>query len=139
MSDSTLSSQKIARLEKRLEELGVRESDIEEKFIKGSGSGGQKINKTSSCVQLRHLPTGIEIKCQRTRSQYLNRYHARKELLETLEEREKGAQSKRASEIAKIRRQKARRSRRSKNKILSDKRQRSEVKKLRGSVPEESD
>jgi len=137
VSDRIISSSKLEALQRRMEELDIKESDIQENFIKGSGSGGQKVNKTSSCVQLKHLPTGIEVKCQKTRSQHLNRYYARKELLETIEERLKGAQSKRAAAAAKIRRQKARRTRKSKNKMLADKRQRAETKQLRGRVKRE--
>ena len=67
-----------------MEALGLREKDIEEKFIRSSGSGGQKVNKTSTCVYLRHIPTGIEVKCMRERSQSLNRFFARRELVEKI-------------------------------------------------------
>jgi protein subunit release factor B len=101
--------------------LGIRETDIVEKFIKGAGKGGQKINKTSSCVYLHHKPTRIEIKCQRERSQALNRFLARRELCDRLEERVRGEQSRRRQEIEKIRRRKRRRSRRQKEKMLEAK------------------
>jgi peptide chain release factor len=78
--------EKITELEKRMEKLGIQESDLIEKFILGSGSGGQKINKTSSCVYLKHVPSGIEVKCQKDRSREMNRYYARKELCEKIEE-----------------------------------------------------
>ena len=75
------------QLVERMESLGIREGDLVEKFILGSGKGGQKINKTSSCVYLKHIPTGIEIKCQRERSRELNRLYARRDLCEKIEER----------------------------------------------------
>jgi protein subunit release factor B len=78
--------EKIVELEKRMGELGIHEDDLIEKFILGSGPGGQKINKTSSCVYLKHIPTGIEIKCQKERSRELNRYRARKDLCIRIEE-----------------------------------------------------
>jgi len=127
----TLSKEKQEALASRMEKLGIREEDLVEKFILGSGSGGQKINKTSSCVYLKHLPTGIEIKCQRERSRELNRLYARRELCEKLEERLFQEKSKRQQEIEKIRRQKRRRSRRSKEKMLEGKRLQSSKKELR--------
>lgn len=104
-----------------------------EKFILGSGSGGQKINKTSSCVYLKHLPTGIEIKCQANRSREMNRYHARKELCDRLDEIRLGKASAKQQEFEKIRRQKRQRSRRSKQRSVADKRQTSQKKSLRRS------
>ena len=111
--------------------LGILESDLEEHFIKGSGSGGQKINKTSSCVYIKHIPSGIEVKCQWTRSQQANRYFARRELCDKLSERVLGEKSKKQQEFEKIRRQKRRRSRRSKEKMLDEKHNQSEKKTLR--------
>ncbi len=73
-------------LQERMEVLGIYEKDIEEKFVRSSGSGGQKVNKTSTCVYLRHIPTGLEIKCMRERSQSLNRFLARRELVRKVEE-----------------------------------------------------
>ena len=117
----------------RMEGLGIKEGDLIERFILGSGKGGQKINKTSSCVYLKHLPTGIEIKCQQERSRELNRYYARKMLCDRLEERLFHAKSARQQEIEKIRRQKRRRSRRSKEKMLAEKKEHSERKRFRKS------
>lgn len=125
------SREKLDALASRMEKLGIREEDLLEKFILGSGSGGQKINKTSSCVYLKHLPTGIEIKCQRERSRELNRLLARRELCEKLEEKLFQEKSNRQKEIEKIRRQKRRRSRRSKEKMLAGKRSLSAKKELR--------
>ena len=115
----------------RMQRLGIKEEDLVEKFILGSGSGGQKINKTSSCVYLKHLPTGIEVKCQKDRSRELNRLFARRELCEKLEEILLKEKSKKQQAIEKIRRQKRRRSRRAQEKILATKKHRSEIKKLR--------
>ncbi len=118
-------------LEDRMERLGIREEDLVEKFILGSGSGGQKINKTSSCVYLKHLPTGVEVKCQRERSREMNRFLARRELCEKIEERLFQEKSKKRQEFEKIRRQKQRRSRKSKEKMLEGKRLHSSKKDLR--------
>ena len=115
----------------RMELLGIKEDDLVEKFILGSGKGGQKINKTSSCVYLKHLPTGIEVKCQQDRSRELNRFFARRELCSKLEERLFKEKSERRQAIEKIRRQKRKRSRRAQEKILASKRHRGAIKKLR--------
>jgi len=103
---------KEAQLLRRMEKLGVAECDLDEKFIRGGGPGGQKINKTSSTVCLRHKPTGIEVRCARERSQSMNRYLARRELCERIAEKLHGEKSKKQQEREKIRRQKRRRSRR---------------------------
>ncbi|HOW97156.1 MAG TPA: peptide chain release factor-like protein [Kiritimatiellia bacterium] len=126
-----LSKPKSDQLVLRMAKLGVREHDLDEQFIRGSGPGGQKINKTSSTVWLRHRPSGIEIKCGRERSQVLNRYLARRELCDRLEEKILGAKSARQQAIEKIRRQKRRRSRRQKERMLADKRHHSGIKQSR--------
>ena len=131
MSDAYVSSAKRADLAKRLEQLGIRDKDLTEKFILGSGSGGQKVNKTASCVYLKHKPSGINVKCQRTRSRELNRYHARREICERMAERIEGEKSRRQQEAERIRRQKRRRSRRAKDKMLEGKRQQAEKKATR--------
>jgi protein subunit release factor B len=118
-------------LKARMQRLGIQESELIEKFILGSGSGGQKINKTSSCVYIKHIPTGIEVKCQSTRSRDLNRLYARRELCEKLEGILFQEKSKRQQESEKIRRQKRRRSRRSKEKMLAGKKIQSSKKELR--------
>jgi len=125
------SPEKIAALEARMTRLGINEESLTEKFIHGGGSGGQKINKTSSCVYLKHHPTGIEVKCQQQRSRELNRYLARRELCERIEEMREGKKSSRQQAIEKIRRQKRRRSRRAKNRMLDDKSKHSQKKNLR--------
>lgn len=119
------------QLLKRMAELGIYEDDIIESFIKGGGKGGQKINKTSSCVYLKHKPSGIEIKCQRSRSQALNRFIARRELCEQIADISRNEESERRKEIEKIRRQKRKRTQRQKEKILADKKHQSEKKALR--------
>lgn len=80
-----VSEEKNRLLRSRMLELGVTEEDLEEGFVRSSGNGGQHVNKTSSCVQLRHLPTGISVICMRERSQSVNRFLARRELLERIE------------------------------------------------------
>ncbi|MGC4017221.1 MAG: peptide chain release factor-like protein [Luteolibacter sp.] len=128
-----VSPEKQAALEARLAAIGVEEDDLVEKFILGSGSGGQKINKTSSCVYLKHGPTGIEIKCQAHRSREMNRFLARQELCERLENirREKAAELR--DQIEKYRRQNRQRSRGSKRRSVADKRKLSQKKSMRRS------
>ena len=126
-----VSKEKSDELKKRMESLGILEDDLIEKFILGSGSGGQKINKTSSCVYLKHIPSSIEIKCQKERSRELNRFLARRDLCDRIEEMTNRAESKKVQEIEKIRRQKKRRSRKSKEKMLEEKKQHSQIKKQR--------
>jgi len=117
--------------------LGVREEDIEEKFIRSQGPGGMNVNKISSCVYLRHIPTGIEVKCQQERYQALNRFLARRLLLKKIEASILGKLSEERKRIEKIRRQKLKRSRRAKLKILEAKRLHSQKKALRAKVKEE--
>ena len=111
--------------------LGVREDDLEERFIRSGGPGGQNVNKVSTCVVLRHRPSGIEVRCQQERSQGLNRFLARRLLLERLDAQRSGQLSAEAQRIAKIRRQKRKRSKRAKDKMLAVKRLRAEKKSLR--------
>ena len=119
---------------RRMESLGIEERDLEESFIRGSGSGGQKINKTSVCVVLKHLPSGIEVRCQRERSQALNRFFARRELCDKLEDSVLRETSRVQQERERIRRQKRKRSKRAKEKILRDKAKRSVTKSHRKRV-----
>lgn len=115
-------------------ELGVRNEDIEEQFVRGSGAGGQKVNKTSSTVHLRHAPTGIEVRMQKHREQSLNRLSAYKLLILKIEEQKRGKASAIAQKIFKLRKQKKRRSKRAKEKMLEHKRQRGEIKEGRKPV-----
>ena len=112
MSLYPVTPDKEARLLRQMRKLGVDESDLEEKFIRGGGPGGQKTNKTSSTVCLRHKPTGIEVRCARERSQSMNRFLARRELCERIAEKIHGEKSRKQQAREKIRRQKRRRSRR---------------------------
>ena len=129
-----VSAEKEKALALRMRELGVSERDIEESFVRSSGPGGQKVNKTSTCVQLTHLPTGLTVKCQRERSQSLNRHLARRLLLNKIEERQKGFVAAEKEKAEKIRRQKRKRSQRAKGKMLAAKHKRSETKGLREKV-----
>ncbi|MCC6143143.1 MAG: peptide chain release factor-like protein [Candidatus Hydrogenedentes bacterium] len=107
--------QKEEELLRRMAALGLREEDLDEQFIRGGGPGGQKVNKTSSAVQLRHRPTGLEVKAQQARSQGLNRFYARRRLCELVEADQLGEESPEAKRLAKIRKQKQRRKRRSRS------------------------
>lgn len=129
-----VSAEKEKALALRMQELGVSERDIEESFVRSSGPGGQKVNKTSTCVQLTHLPTGLAVKCRRERSQSLNRHLARRLLLDKIERQQKGFAEEEKEKLAKLRRQKRKRSRRAKEKILAAKHQQAEKKGLRGKV-----
>lgn len=113
--------------------LGIKSVDIVEQFTRGTGKGGQKMNKTSSAVLLRHLPTGITVRCQKHREQNSNRISAYKLLILKIEEKIAGARSERAKKIYKLIKQKKKRSKRAKEKILRDKKLRSKIKVLRGS------
>lgn len=121
-------------LQKRLTKLRIREEDLQEEFVRGSGPGGQKINKTSSTVVLRHVPSGLEVRCQRERSQVMNRYWARMELCDRLEAAREEAKMALQNEREKTRRQNRPRPRGLKNRILKTKKNRSGVKKNRGRV-----
>jgi len=123
-------------LREKMRELGVRDEDIAENFIRSRGPGGQNVNKTSTCVWLKHIPSGIQVKCQEERSQALNRYLARKILLKKIENLMLGRLSEERKSIEKIRRQKRRRCRRAKLKVLEAKRQQAEKKLLRQKISE---
>jgi len=110
-----------------MEALGIRESDLEESFVRSSGAGGQHVNKTSTCVQLLHRPTGLSVKCQDDRSQAVNRYLARRRLIALYEAEVLKRKTEEQQRREKIRRQKRRRSRRAKNRMLEDKHHRSKI------------
>jgi protein subunit release factor B len=128
-----VSSIKEKLLKEKMEALNILEEDIRESFVRSGGKGGQNVNKTSTCVHLKHVPTGIEVKCSKERSQALNRYHARAILTKKIEQLIKGRESEEIQRIEKIRRQKRKRSKRAKEKMLNDKKIVSEKKKLRSS------
>jgi len=115
MGETYISPEKLRSLEERMKELGIEEKDIEEKFIRSQGRGGQKVNKSSTCVYLKHVPTGIEVKCQKARTQAMNRFFARRLLAEKIA-RIHGKSSDTVSRIDRIRKQKQRRIRRSRTK-----------------------
>ena len=131
MNPAPPASEKEARLAARMLSLGIREEDLVETFVRGAGPGGQKINKTSSCVSLAYPAMDIRVKCQASRSLTLNRYRAREELCERVAAILLGEKTRAQQEAERIRRQKRRRSRRAKAKMLADKRANSAKKALR--------
>lgn len=116
-----ISEDKKNKIKREMKSLQIYEVDILEKFILGSGKGGQKVNKTSSCVYIKHIPTGIEIKCQKERCRETNRYTARKMLCEIIKEKIFKIKSERTNLIEKIRRQKQRKTRKQKQKMIEEK------------------
>ena len=137
MSLFNVSASKEKVLLDRMKKLGVSEQDIEETFVRSSGPGGQKVNKSSSCVFIRHIPTGLSVKYQRERSQALNRFLARRLLLDKIERMQKGLVSRERERIEKIRRQKRKRSKRAKEKMLADKHHQAVKKQSRSSIKDE--
>ena len=129
-----VSESKQLALQAAMKRLGVRARDLEERFIRARGPGGQNVNKVSTCVVLRHRPSGIEVRCQRERSQVLNRFLARQQLLRRIEAERLGRLSAEAQRIAKLRRQKRKRSKRAKEKLLVFKQHRAKKKALRSRV-----
>lgn len=126
-----VSPEKQIQLKIRLSRLGVKESDLEEKFILGGGSGGQKVNKTSVAVMLRHTPSGIQVRCEESRSQGMNRFLARRLLADKMEAKDHRTKSEVQQKREKIRRQKRKRSKRAKDKMLSNKKHQGDKKVLR--------
>ena len=107
-----ITEHKTQELQLRMHNCNLLENDIEEKFVRSSGPGGQKVNKTSTCVHLKHIPSGLTVKVQKSRTQPMNRYYARKQMCELLENKLLGKESPQAKKIEKIRKQKDRRKRR---------------------------
>jgi protein subunit release factor B len=123
-----ISKDKWEKLAARMVSLNINETDLVEKFILGSGKGGQKLHKTASTVYMKHLPSGLEIKCQYSRSREDNRYFARERLCEKLHLLLSNEKTKEQQRIEKLKRQKKRRSRRAKQKILDEKFNRGQLK-----------
>lgn len=126
-------------LRRRMRKLKIYEKDIKENFIRSSGKGGQRADKASTCVYLKHIPTGIEVKCQRERVQSINRFLARRLLVDKIESMILKKKSREQQRIEKIRRKKRKRSKRAKEKILEEKKKRSEKKKMRRYEPKPED
>ena len=131
MPDFGVSRQKEDALRKKMDELGIREEDLEERFVRSSGPGGQHVNKVATCVYLKHVPSGVAVKVSRERSQALNRFIARRQLVEKIEKERLGKITKEQQRREKIRRQKRKRSKRAKEKILREKKIQAEKKRLR--------
>ena len=116
MIDFGVTGKKLGELISRMEKCGLKEADLEEKFVRSSGPGGQHVNKTATCVLLKHCVSGLQVKMQKARTQKLNRYYSRKRLCELIEDKDLCSKSPEAIKAEKIRKQKQRRKRRSKHK-----------------------
>lgn len=126
-----ITSEKWRALHLRMDKLLIKETDLVERFILGSGRGGQKLQKTASTVALHHKPSGLFVKCQESRYRENNRYHARSRICDKMEALQTAYQNKEKQKIEKVKRQKRKRSRRSKLKSLAEKRQKAKIKLLR--------
>ena len=126
-----------APLRARFVSLRVRPEEVEERFVRGTGAGGQKINKTSSTVWLQHRPTGLEVRCQRERSQAMNRLTAWTELADKLEWRKQEAKNQAQSARELVRRQNLKKTRGQKKKMIQGKRHRAGIKQKRSGGWEE--
>jgi protein subunit release factor B len=134
MNAFPVSLDKETQLAQRMAALGVSEADLEETFVRSGGHGGQNVNKTSTCVMLVHRPSGLQVKCQTTRQQAMNRFLARRLLLDKVEALRTGHVAAQRAAMEKIRRQKRRRSRRAKQRMLADKAHHASKKQTRRSV-----
>lgn len=137
MGTFPVSLEKESQLTARMTALGVQESDLDESFVRSGGHGGQNVNKVSTCVMLLHRPTGIQVKCQNTRQQGMNRFIARKLLLDKIEERRRSAEAARRAERELLRRQKRRPSLGARKRNVESKRQQATKKAFRRSVSDD--
>lgn len=120
----------------RMKALGVSEDDLEERFARSAGPGGQNVNKVSTACTIRHVPSGLSVTASDSRSQSMNRQLALERLVDHFEKQREKKRQQRLAEVSKARRQKARRSRGTKRKLVEGKRRRGETKKLRGRITE---
>ena len=134
MSAFPLGSDKEEQLRQRMAALNVHETDLEETFVRSGGHGGQNVNKVATCVMLLHRPSGTQVKCQTSRQQALNRFLARKMLLDKIEARQKSHANTERAQVEKLRRQKRGRSRAAKQRMLADKSHHAAKKKSRRSA-----
>ncbi|MCM8794924.1 MAG: peptide chain release factor-like protein [Candidatus Omnitrophica bacterium] len=131
MNIFNVGQEKVDALAARMARLGIREADLQEQFVRSGGPGGQNVNKVATCVYLKHLPSGMEVKVQQERSQALNRFLARRLLCQRMETLILGRKSEERKRIYRIRRQKQKRSKRAKEKMLRQKKLQSLKKQLR--------
>jgi len=131
MLDFGVSEKKRRTLEEEMRKFNIREEDLVEKFVHSRGPGGQNVNKVATCVYLKHPPSGFEVKIQNSRSQSVNRFLARRELVRKIKNHILGEKSEEEKRREKIRRAKRRRSRRAKKKMLEQKKLQARKKELR--------
>ncbi len=131
MGQFPVSPEKEEQLSRRMSALGVSEADLRESFVRSGGHGGQNVNKTSTCVMLTHAPTGLQVKCQSTRQQGVNRFLARNLLLDKIQARRAAATASQRAEFEKQRRRKRRPTYASRQRTLADKSRHSQKKRLR--------